>query len=33
MMYLHAGADLVILRHPDAVRVTKDAIERLIPSD
>lgn len=28
--YLHAGADLVILRHPDAVRDTKTAIDRLM---
>ncbi len=28
--YLHAGADLVILRHPDAVRDTKAAIHQLM---
>jgi len=28
--YLHAGADLVILRHPDAVRDTKRAIDQLM---
>ncbi|MBE0635751.1 acetyl-CoA decarbonylase/synthase complex subunit delta [Candidatus Bipolaricaulota bacterium] len=30
LTYIHAGADLVILRHPDAVRDTKAAIEQLM---
>jgi len=30
LTYLHAGADLVILRHPDAVRDTKAAIDQLM---
>jgi acetyl-CoA decarbonylase/synthase complex subunit delta len=30
LTYIHAGADLVILRHPDAVRDTKLAIDALM---
>lgn len=30
LTYIHAGADLVILRHPDAVRDTKAAIDQLM---
>jgi len=30
LTYLHAGADLVILRHPDAVAATKAAIDQLL---
>jgi acetyl-CoA decarbonylase/synthase complex subunit delta len=30
LTYIHAGADLVILRHPDAVRDTKTAIDQLM---
>jgi len=30
LTYIHAGADLVILRHPDAVRDTKAAIAQLM---
>jgi len=30
LTYLHAGADLVILRHPEAVAATKRAIDRLM---
>ena len=30
LTYIHAGADLVILRHPNAVRDTKAAIDTLM---
>jgi len=31
MMYVHAGTDLLIMRHPEAVRATAAAIDRLMP--
>jgi len=30
-MYVHAGTDLLIMRHPEAVRATAAAIDRLMP--
>ena len=29
-VYLLAGADILIMRHPDAVRITKNTIARLM---
>jgi len=33
LMYLHAGADLVIVRHPETVRALREAVDRLSSRD